>query len=179
MVSHSIEATASRLTTSLEETLLALARLHASTDRLRPTDEKNSAGLASFPSAQLDRLSAMISKGAADITRRVKQLSGEDVATSSHLAELWRRGSAAFPGDRIVNSLPDSNPHPRSLLATYRAACRALCTAVQEARQAGDTSTVVLLSALLQNLEKQLWLLDSSRVRRCVGASTIDLFLSC
>ena len=174
-----METETSRLTESLEETLRALGRLQASIDRLRPSSNGGSEGVGSFPPAELDRLSAVVHRSSATLTRRIQEISPADEALEAKLAELWRRSSAGVPGDRVVTSLRGSDPHPRSLLVTYRAACRSLCTALQEVRRASDATTTLLLSGILQQLEKQLWLLDSSRLRARSGVSTIDLFLSC
>lgn len=179
-VLSSPETTTSRLSSSLETTLQALSRLHAATDRLRPLHQRNSPGLGAFQLVELDRLCAMLSLGAAALTRRLAEISEADGTADSRLERLWRVGSTPMPEpDELsdANALFDSQP--RSLLATYRAACRALCTSLQEARHAADSTTAGLVSGLLQRLERQLWLLDASRDGVRVGLPTIDLFLSC
>lgn len=72
-----------------------------------------------------------------------------------------------------------ADPRFRPLLVTYRSACRTICSSLQESRRTADGATAVMLSGLLQRLEKQLWLLDYSRDRLRIGLPAINAFLSC
>jgi DNA-binding ferritin-like protein len=119
----------------------------------------------------------VIRQGAASVTRRLKELVG-DSKPAGHLVELWREGAARLDTDVAASGVSAAEARSRSLLAAYRAACRPLCASLQEARRSADGATAVMLSSLLQRLEKQLWLLDSSPECVQVGLPTIDLFLS-
>jgi hypothetical protein len=180
MVSHSLEMASLHLVRSLEDSLQALARLHAAVVRLQPVDGGSSPGFPTFSLLELNRLRAVIRQGGAAITRRLKELADDDKQAASRAAEFWR-GDATL--SRATNNPAETNdgsePASRSLLVTYRAACRAICRSLQEAQRVSDSLTVASLSGLLQRLEKQLWLLDYSRERVRVGLPTITLFLSC
>jgi hypothetical protein len=178
MVSPSIETPPQKLIGLLEETLQALARLHAAAARRHPPEGGSSPGIPGFSQAEFDRLSRVIREGGAAVTRRLKELRPEESKSALRLAELWRSGVAA-PGERSVADEPLATERARPLLATYRGTCRALCAALQAAQQISDTTTAAMLSSVLQRLEKQLWLLDSSSDRTRVGLPTINLFLSC
>ncbi|HEX2852376.1 MAG TPA: hypothetical protein VHO24_03990 [Opitutaceae bacterium] len=182
MVTSATGTVTSRLIPALEETLQPLARLRDSADRMRPATPGGNPGFETFSVAELDRLSAVIRESAAAITRRLRDLAHGEENAGLRWAELWRAGESgnlreAMPAASVAKQ---ENPaHSRSLAVTYRATCRALCSALCAARQAADTNSTVLLSSVLQRLEKQLWLLDSSRERAQVRLPLINLFLSC
>lgn len=182
MVTTSTETATSRLISSLEETLQSLAQLCASAERMRLDSRGNSLGFETLLPAELDRLGAVIRESAAAITRRLKKLAVVEHDAARPLTELWParvNGGRSDSAEADLISKPDFPADSRSMVATYRATCRALCHALREARQVTDTTTTVLLSRVLQRLEKQLWLLDSSRDRPRVGLPLINLFLSC
>jgi hypothetical protein len=179
MLSPAAERALPPLVAFLEETLQALAHLHATAARLRPTDGCAASGFPAFSLVELDRLRILTRQGGAGVTRRLKELVG-DRKPAGHLAELWREGVARPPDtDLAAAELSAAEARSRSLLSAYRAACRALGASIRESRRSADGATTVMLSGLLQRLEKQLWLLDSSPARGRIGLPTINLFLSC
>lgn len=178
MLSPAAERVLPPLVALLEETLRALAHLHAVAARLRPTDGGAASGFPAFSLVELDRLRTVTRQGGAGITRRLKELLG-DSKPAGYLAELWREGVARPDADAEGTAPGGSAARSRSLLSAYRSACRSLGASIQDARRSADGATTVMLSGLLQRLEKQLWLLDSSPQRGRIGLPTINFFLSC
>lgn len=178
MVSTSEEAFPVTLVGLLETTLQALARLHAAVARRRPPEGGSSPGFPGFATQEYDRLNRVIREGGAAVTRRLKELRPVGPQSAARLSELWRV-EVTGPVKSLARGFSKAAEAVRPLLATYRATCRALCEALQEARRLADATTSAMLASVLQRLEKQLWLLDSSAERTRVGLPTITLFLSC
>jgi hypothetical protein len=186
MVISSSEATTSRLTFALEDSLQSLARLRVTAERMRPGNGGSDSAFETetLSVAELDRLAAVVRESTASLTRRLRELGHlkADTETESALGKLWRvgvKGDLSEPREAEGGLKRDPGVRPRSLVANYRAASRALCAALEEAKQSGDRTTAVLLTTILHRLEKQLWLLDSSRERPRIGLPLINLFLSC
>lgn len=112
MVSPATETTSSLLVVSLEETLQALAQLHATASRLRPMDGCAASGFPAFSLAELDRLRSVTRQGGAGVTRRLKELIGHH-RPAGHLPELWREGvsrpdsDVAAPGVSAAQAVRD------------------------------------------------------------------------
>lgn len=181
MLSPAVETAPCRLTGALEESLQALACLHAAVGQLSPSVRESSSGLPVFSRPQLDHLSAAIRQGGAAIARRLKEraISQAEGETRHRGVEFWRADATTELRENSHGANRTHDLGSRSLLSSYRTACRALCDSLQEAQRISDTATAVVLCGLLQRLEKQLWLLDSSQEHVRVGLPTIDLFLSC
>lgn len=182
MVISSIETTTSRLAVAMEDSLQSLARLRLTAEGMRPASRGNGSGFETLSVAELDRLAGVVRESASLLTRRLRELGHLKADAESGLAKLWRvgvKGNSTEPHEDEGALKRDSGVRPRSLVANYRAASRALCAALEEAKQTGDRTTAVMLTSILHRLEKQLWLLDSSRERPRIGLPLIDLFLSC
>jgi hypothetical protein len=181
MVSLAFENGPSVMIGLLEGALHALVRLRAGADRLLHQAKKNGAGEPAFSLAELEQLCVVIERGWNSILQRLLELSPDDrSARGARWAEAWCASLSGTKAPDDGSAADKGELTPQSLLANYRASCRALCAALTEARHAADATTAAMLSGLVQRLEKQLWLLDASHERPRVGAtSAIKLFLSC
>jgi hypothetical protein len=118
-----------------------------------------------FCPKQLKTLCGIIDQGRGRIRRQLVKMEG---------AETQRDAEA--PDFRPPANLAD----PFSFMAAYRASCRLLCRALNEALCNTDGPTCAILSDFVLRLEKQLWLMDapendpgSDRYR------SVSLFLTC
>jgi hypothetical protein len=182
MVSLAFENGPSVMVGLLEGALHALVRLRVSADRLRHAAEKSAQGQPVFSMSELEQLCIVIERGWNSVLQRLLELSpGDRSERGARWASTWRASLTEATAAGVESAARDKSAlTPQSLLATYRASCRALCAALTEARHVADATTAAMLSGLLQRLEKQLWLLDASHERPRVGAaSAINLFLSC
>jgi hypothetical protein len=180
MVSAEVEPGASHLVGLLEDTLQALAKLRAAAAQSRRNLDRSMAGVVRFSQNEIERLCAVIQRGWEAILRRLIELMPHDAEScAARWAAVLRKSLAEAETTGGRDDVSDAFCFdPRSLLATYRATCRALCVALEKARHLPDAETASLLSGLLSGLEKQLWLLDSPD-RRQIGRPTVSLFLSC
>jgi hypothetical protein len=177
MLPPAAELTSPSLISRLEKSLQALSRLQSVSEGLRSVDKATSAEMRALSPKQLDCLQVIIRQGELSLTRRLKKLVSDN-SQASRPAVLGREEAGPSHSAFVLQRSVDDSPS-RELLTAFRAACRSLCASLQEARRACDSSTTVMLSTLLQRMEKQLWLLESSQERPRVGLPTINLFLSC
>ncbi len=69
---------------------------------------------------------------------------------------------------------------PRALMRTYGKCSHQLCRVVQEARRISDATTAAMLSELILQMEKQLWLLDApSQQHAPATRRVVSFFFSC
>jgi hypothetical protein len=181
MVSLTFENGPSVMVGLLEGALHALLRLRVSADRLRHQVQRIARGQPAFSMSELEQLCVVIERGWNSVLQRLLEITpGDRQERGTRWAETWRAALSEPHASGAEGAGEATELTPHSLLATYRASCRALCAALTEARHTADATTAAMLSGLLQRLEKQLWLLDSSHERPRVGAaSAINLFLSC
>jgi hypothetical protein len=89
-------------------------------------------------------------------------------------------GPAASGNESPGSSPPLGKMDPISFIAKYRASCRMLCEALNEARRASQAPAGAMLSDIILRLEKQLWIMDSPKqTRRTDQYRSVSLFLAC
>jgi hypothetical protein len=117
-----------------------------------------------FSRGQLETLCRILNEGCGRVHRRLVDIAGD-----------------ANPAKPAADSTPPGNPEdPLVFLAEYRACCRRLCGAMNEALRISDGATGAMLGGLMLRLEKQLWLMDTPRLSAGVDPyRSISLFLTC
>jgi hypothetical protein len=117
-----------------------------------------------FCPRQMKTLCGIIDHGRGRVERRVAILAG------SGSADDW--AADARPAMNMSN--------PAEFMAEYRACCRLLCKALNEAQRISYAPAVSMLSDFVLRLEKQLWLMDSPKPNP--GSDryrSVTLFLTC
>jgi hypothetical protein len=141
----------------------ALRELHA---RAASICETGNLEILGFRREQLDTLCDVLSRGYQVLDRRIAELDGHRIRN-----EL-RRSADGFTQNAILE--------PIGFFACYRSCCRSLCTAMKEAMRLGNSPAVLMLRALILQLEKQLWMFDApARNHGMDDSRAVALFLSC
>jgi hypothetical protein len=141
----------------------ALAELNARTESI---DNSGNLEILGFSWQHLKTLRDLLTRGTRVVDRRVAELEGGD-------------GSRVMP-TRGFEFSRNAIMEPITFFASYRACCRALCSAMKVAMAASDSTTVLLVRDLVLRLEKELWMIDSpERNRGADDIRAVALFLSC
>lgn len=147
----------------LTEADRALRELHAQAASLCESGNLEVLGLRRD---QLDALCDLLSRGHQLVAGRIAALGG------GRLRARRPREPEAFSLNTTAEPVP--------FFSSYRAGCRILCAAMQEALRLQDEISVLLLRELILRLEKQLWMIDvSSRNRGFDDSRAVARFLSC
>jgi hypothetical protein len=141
----------------------SLAELNARTESL---DNSGNLEILGFSRQHLKALRDLLTRGMRVVDRRIANLEGG-------------RGGRVSPTRRYDFSR-NAIMEPIHFFASYRACCRALCSAMKLAMAGADSATVLLLRDIVLGLEKELWLIDAPERNRGVDDSrAVALFLSC
>lgn len=133
--------------------------------------EECAAGIAEASEAtifcprQLQNLRAVLERGREAIATRMAVLGGPRATTTLASHRASRRESRKI--------------RPRALMRAYGKCSHQLCRVAQEARRIADSATAAVLSDLILQTEKQLWLLDApSRQREPASRRVVSFFFS-
>jgi hypothetical protein len=118
-----------------------------------------------FCPKQMKTLCTIIDQGRGRIQRRLAILVGPGTADD----------------DGTADAVPTMNiSDPATFVAEYRACCRHLCKALNEALRISYAPAIAMLSDFVLRLEKQLWLMDTPKSEP--GSDpyrSVSLFLTC
>ncbi len=140
-----------------------LAELNARTESM---DNAGNLEILGFSRQHLKTLRDLLTHGTRVVDRRIAELEGGD--------------SARVGPSRRFDFSRNAIMEPIKFFASYRACCRALCSAMKVAMAGCDSATVLLLRDIVLRLEKELWMIDAPERNRGVDDSrAVALFLSC
>jgi hypothetical protein len=141
----------------------ALAELNARTENI---DNSGNLEILGFSRQHLKTLRDLLTRGTRVVDRRIAELEG---GANARLMPTHR-----------LDSSRNAIMEPIKFFASYRACCRALCSAMKVAMAGCDSATVLMLRDIVLRLEKELWMIDAPERNRGVDDSrAVALFLSC
>jgi hypothetical protein len=152
-----------KLADSLVKASEALAELNARTDSMKSSGNLDILG---FSRQRLKALSDLLTRGTRVVDRRIAELEG---AAEARVVPTRRYD---FSRSAVME--------PVTFFSSYRASCRALCSAMKVAMGYSDSATVLMVRDIVLQLEKELWMIDAPERNRGVDDSrAVALFLSC
>jgi hypothetical protein len=141
----------------------AMADLQAQAERICSSGRAEE---LEFSHRHLEGLCSFLGRGLAEIRKRMP----EDDAILG-----LDSGGRGF--ELRAQDLPSE---PVELLSAYRASCRCLCKAMRQSVLGSNRQLTSILSELIVNLEKQLWVIDApSRNYGAYEVRSVALFRSC
>lgn len=128
-----------------------------------------------FSRGHLESLDRVLAEGRQKLERRLGELgatspaAGQPPAAPSSDAPPAGRSRLGRFGARSL----------RRFMRSYRDCSRFLCAVLQKTHAGADCATAVIIALLLQNLEKQLWVLECRHIATNEALLAVTLFQSC